>query len=246
MQGAFPDRPTTAFLLPGVYGDEPQIGAFRRRMAGWLDLDLVDLPHLGTPGPVLSSMALTAERTGDEIARRQPAGAIALFGYSFGASLALAVANRLESEGRRIAFLGILDGPFMEDARRGGHAAMPWPSTVRARIRTGVIDHLGAYPVAREAMLAAAAPALAGPGRRDMLERAIIKNLRAKAITGWDPPSCAAPGLHVHTGVYGPANAPRWRQLCPNLRQVLVPGDHETLLTGASLARIAALIEEAR
>lgn len=244
MHGMAPAGPAKAFLLPGVYGDEPQIACFRRRMSARLSLDLVDLPHLGASGPVLSSMALTAERVGDEILRRQPTGALRILGYSFGASLALAVAARLEGQGRPIAFLGILDGPFMEDARPGGHAAMPRPTSARAMIRTSVIDRVGSHAVGRDAMLAAASPALVGAQRNDMLQRAIIKNLRAKAIMNWDPPACAAPGLHVHTGVYDPANAPRWKRLCPNLHQVLVEGDHENLLTGASLDRIGALLDE--
>lgn len=244
IDGTVSSGPGRAFLIPGIYGDEPQIGEFRRRVSERVSLDLVDMPSLGASGAVLSSMAATAGGVAEEIRRRQPAGTLSIVGYSFGASVALEVAALLERQGRSIGFLGILDGPFDADALPGGHAAMPRPTTVKAMIRTAVIDRAGANTVAREVMLAAASPKLVGTVRHDMLQRAVLKNLRSKALLGWHPPSCRAPGLHVHTGVYSPTNAALWHRLCPNLRQVEIAGSHDDLLTGEALDAIAHLFEE--
>ena len=101
-----------AFFVPSVFGVESHLLDLCDRLAAHMRLDFVSLPDAGTKGGVLTDMRATARGVVDEILRRQPEGQISLVGYSFGASVALEVATQLEAASRRIAFLGILDGPF--------------------------------------------------------------------------------------------------------------------------------------
>ena len=75
-----------------------------------------DLPAIGLQSRMLvgattefGSFDRMADAYAAAIARRQPSGDLHLFGFSFGSWLAHAIASRLESSGRTVAWLGLVD-----------------------------------------------------------------------------------------------------------------------------------------
>lgn len=230
---------TEAFVLPGSFGDEPQLVDLRRAVQGDVTLDLVEIPDLSAANAVLTDMAATGRFVADEITRRKPAGPLSIVGYSFGASLSLEVAAQLQARGRRIAFLGILDGPFGFDPLPGTEGGERRIKDFKSFVRTAVVEWAGAIEPARQLAMATASE-VAGEQKETALRRALTTHLRNKALRRWAPPPCRAPGLHVFTGLYGTANVRHWAELCPNLEQVEVQTAHEDLLKGSAFARVAA------
>ena len=105
-------RPVTVFLLPGLFGDEPQLRDLRERFAGSVGFELLDLPDVEAPPSLLSDLPALAGRAVAEMLRRQPGGPISVAGFSFGASVALEAATQLVRSGRTVRELWILDGAF--------------------------------------------------------------------------------------------------------------------------------------
>ena len=229
-----------AFLLPGIFGDEPQLVDLRQRLNGTVNLELVEIPNGRAQGCVLTDMVATGHVLADEIVRRRPYGDISLVGYSFGASAALEVAAQLVRRRRSVAFLGILDGPFGTDELSGRHAELQ-AVTVKRMFRKVVVNMAGSVDETRRAVLTMSSPVVIGSERSNAVRRAVLTHLRNKALRGWTPPRCEAHGLHVFTGNYGRFNHARWADLCPGLKQVHVDADHERLLENALEAVATAL-----
>ncbi len=230
-----------AYILPGVFGDQDELAELRQRLRGRLDFELVALPGDGAPGPVLANMVETASAVADEIERRSPAGAIALAGYSFGASAALATAGQLISRGRKISWLGILDGPFKVGELSGRYAELRRATGIKAAAGRAAVDVAGAADGTRRLVLSAS-PALLGAERSQLVRRALLTHLRNKALEKWLPPSCDADGVHISTGSYGQLNRARWAELCPNLWQVDVATGHEDLLKGKAFENVVSAL----
>jgi thioesterase domain-containing protein len=231
-----------AYLLPGVFGDQGELAELRRRLQGRLDLELVELPSAGSPGGLLADMVETASAIADEIQRRNSTGAIALAGYSFGASAALATAAQLIRRGARISWLGILDGPFRVDELSGRYAELRRATGLKAAARRAAVDLAGSADGTRRMVLSAASPALLGAERSQLFRRALLTHLRNKALEKWLPPSCLARGVHISTGSYGQLNRARWAELCPNLWQVESATEHEALLKGESFEKVVNIL----
>ena len=228
-----------AFVLPGSFGDEPQLAELRRALRDDVALHLVEIPGLSAANSVLADMVATARFVVDEIIRRRPVGAVSIVGYSFGASLALEAAAQLQARGRQIAFLGILDGPFGSDPLPGTEGGDRRQGYFKSLVRTAVVEYVGAIEPARQIAMATASKVKGGQ-QEAALGRAVTTHLRNKALRRWTPTSCDAPGLHVYTGVYGASNVRRWADLCPGLRQVEVLAAHEDLLKGTAFTRVLA------
>ena len=184
--------------------------------------------------------AVVASATGrvlvDEIARRQPAGAVSLVGYSFGASMALEVAAQLAEAGRTVGFLAALDGPFDPPTARskgGGGSLLAAP---RRLLKSVAVDAAESMNVVRRLVAGPDAPEPGATDRAEPMRRAMLWHLRNKALKTWVPRGCDAPGLHVSTGDYEPGNRLRWAALCPNLRTLHVSAPHEDLLKGEALS----------
>lgn len=223
-----------AFLIPSVFGDEPQLQDLRRRLHGWVDFDVLALPDAGARGALLTDMAATGRFLVDEISRRRPVGSIALIGYSFGASMALEVAAQLTEAGRRVTFLGALDGPFQPPGF-AGHSADDFCAAPRRLVKSIVVDAAVSMDTVRRLAIGAAPTGSFVGGRAEPMRRALLWHLRNKALKAWVPRGCNAPGIHVSTGTYGPTNLARWAALCPNLRFLEVHASHEHLLKGTAL-----------
>ena len=232
-----------AFMVPPVFGDEPQLQDLRHRLGGLMDFDVLSLPDAHASGRLLTDMAATGRTLVEVIRQRQPGGPVALLGLSFGASMALEVATQLERAGREIAFLGILDGP-LEPPEAARSTPMPL-AMPRKLLKTVVVDATESMDAVRRLMLNAVTPKGEDAARAEPMRRAMLWHLRNKALKTWRPERCRARGLHVWTGAYGRRNRDRWAELCPNLDTVQVEAVHEHLLKGAALDAVTAALTAA-
>ncbi len=217
-----------AFLIPGVFGDEPRLRHLRDVVRGTIDLDLLHLPTTDAPNRILADMAETARGLVTQIDASRRSGPVAIVGYSFGASMALEVACQLTRSGRTVSFLGILDGPFeppvLVEQRRG-------MGTIPCKLlKAAAVEVTECMDTTRRSLLPSPVHDATHDDRMEPMRRALLWHLRSKALLRWTPETCAAPGVHVHTGSYGPDNRRRWAGLCPRLAQVEVGVDHEHLL----------------
>ena len=239
------EKALDAFLIPSVFGDEPQIQNLRNRLQDVVCLDALALPDAGARGTLLTDMAATGRTIVDEILRRRPAGTVSLVGYSFGASMALEVAAQLTDAGRRVAFLAVLDGPFEPPAVAPRSTDGSFLAAPRHLLKSVTVDVVESMDTVRRLVAKVAPPETSKGDRAEPMRRAMLWHLRNKALKGWMPRGCDAPGLHILTGDYGLANRARWAALCPNLRQIDVPAAHEDLLKGAALDAVSSLLKAA-
>ena len=232
-----------AFLLPAILGDEPQLADFRGKLDGRIQFELLALPDDGAPAALLSSMQQTARVIADEIVRRQPAGAIALMGFSFGASLALEVAAQLTAGQRTVSFLGILDGAFRTNELKRSKAEL-LRLCLSVDGAMGLARHGFERLKNRQRLLMASWSKSTNTAQTPAVRDAILMDLRCNALNEWQPPSCPAPGIAVCSGALGVANRHRWRSLCPNLDVLTLESRHEDLLKGRSLQLIVDALAE--
>lgn len=244
------------FLVPGVFGDEPILAAFRASFGAALRFETLALPDLSDPAATLSDLPATGRFLADEIGRRRPSGVIRIAGYSFGASGAYEAAVALAAAGRTVAFVGLLDpwhptertatataGIAVQVGRRAAH--------LRSLFRRGdeslaaylhwslfaLLVHGGAPDAARRFLRA-----LGGAtGARATLRarRYLLHRLRREALGQWRPRPLQAPVLlalsqfSVNRGA-----SERWAALCPALEIVRLPGGHRDLFAPAAAARL--------
>ena len=232
-----------AFLLPALLGDEAQLVDLRHHLQGRIDFDLIGLPDADAPAALLSSMNMTARFVVDEIVRRQPQGAIALVGFSFGASLALEVAAQLTRKPRSVCFLGVLDGAFRTDELQRSPTEL-LRLCVSAKGIASLALHLFKRLDNRRRLITAARAGLKKPGHSPALREALLIDCRCKALNSWQPPSCFAHGVLIFSGTLGAENRDRWVSLCPNLSVLTVEATHGDLLKGHSLERIVQTLRE--
>ena len=229
-----------AFMVPPVFGDEPQLQDLRWRLRDLMHFEVLSLPDAHASGRLLTDMVATGRTLVDVILARQPTGPIALMGLSFGASMALEVAAQLERAGREIGFLCILDGPFAppETAR-----STPAPlARSRKLVKSVVVDAAESMDAVRRLVLNAVTPGDSEAARAEPMRKAMLWHLRNKALKHWQPQGCRAPGLHVSTDSYGLANRTRWAELCPNLDVAYVDAVHEHLLKDQALDEVVAAL----
>jgi thioesterase domain-containing protein len=102
---------TTVFVLPGLGGDERELAALRNGCSPALNCIPVQFPDWTE----LYTRAMTLDQLVDhcraQIDRLAPTGGLRLAGYSFGGTMAYAVAEALTASGRRVDRLGLLDSP---------------------------------------------------------------------------------------------------------------------------------------
>lgn len=231
-----------SFLLPAILGDEPQLAAFRQRLEGRIEFELLELPGLKAPADLLSSMSETARLVVDDIVRRQPTGAIAVIGFSFGASLALEVAAQLARVERAVSFLGVLDGAFSTSELKRSKTEL-----LRLCLSARGIASLGRHFVRRLSNRARILLATRGGAAARLpstaVEEALLIDYRCKALNSWEPPPCLVPGLLIFSGSLGPRNRSRWESLCPNLAVLDVAAKHGDFLKGRSLDLIVQALD---
>jgi len=168
-------------LVPGMLGDDPTFGDFRRSLVG-VRTALVELPDLSCPSRVLRDIGETAAEVAKEIERQQPEGAILLGGCSFGGVVAYAVAQRLAAGGREIALLALLDPYVVHQAKSRDTLARRFKrakSVLKSVLATPVVD----WDAARRWLLDAFARLW--PRQLLQMRSQIMKNLRLRAMKRW-------------------------------------------------------------
>jgi thioesterase domain-containing protein/acyl carrier protein len=222
----------TVFLLPGLFGDEPRLAAFRRAFGARLRFEVVEHHDVTAPRALLCDLVAAGVRAACEIDDRQPAGPIFLAGYSFGGCVAYEAAAQLEAAGRSVAFLGILDTAL-------DRSTQPSPHRLRRRLLTGA----GRVDAWRGLLLAVVARLL--PARSIAARRRLLAHFRAQALDCWKPTPRRKPALLVASAECAAAIVAPWSRLCPGLRVLRVPGSHVSIFEPAGLDRLVPAFEAA-
>jgi thioesterase domain-containing protein/acyl carrier protein len=254
------DKPLL-FFMTGISGHALHMVQSWQAVVEEMQLTLVDAPGLNRPRVLLADLPATAAEVAAEIARRQPGGDIRLMGYSYGAALAYEVAGQFQAQGRRVAFLGLVDllpvrGLFLRlvhalfsPAALGRKLAGRLPRLDRARedpatqtlliqaaIRfdsRGLASRLARSKAEREGLDTAAA---------DRLE---IHHWRGKALRRWRPAPIDVPALLIASDDGVLAGSPHfWRSRIAGLRVARVAGSHHNLTAGPVDASAAQLLRE--
>jgi thioesterase domain-containing protein/acyl carrier protein len=254
------DKPVL-FFMPGINGHALQMVQAWQAVVEEIQLMPMDAPGLDRPRVLLTDLPATAAEVAADIARRQPEGDIRLMGYSFGAALAYEVAGQFRAQGRRVAFLCLVDllpvrGLFMRLVHalfspaalgrklawrlpRLGHARED-PATqtllIQAAIRfdsRGLASRLARAKAEREGLDA---------GVADRLE---IHHWRGEALRHWRPAPIDVPALLIASDDGVLAGSPQfWQNKIPGLRVARVAGSHDTLTTGPVDASVAQALRE--
>ncbi len=231
--GLEPDGVALMFLLPGLYGDEPKLMHLRERLADRIRFVTLKIPDIEAPQSLLSSVAAIGRIVADEIIRRQPNGPISIAGYSFGASVALEVATQLTRANRTIGYLCIFDGAFkLDDMRRPFWSTVSTAMTLRGSVRIvkRIVQKINDRRYLRRARRSPDT-LFTSPSVR----LAYIAYFRFLALDSWEPHGCLARGILILTRSLGPANRPKWLELCPNLTLLPLRSSHDDLFEGESL-----------
>ena len=228
---------TWVFLLPGVYGDEPQLNDFRVLLAGRLEFHTIDLPDLKAPLSVLSSIPETARVVVEDILHVQRDGIIYIVGFSFGASLAVEVVAQLEHAGRDIAYLGLIDAPLKAKNMRRRLSLSP--TGVFAILRR-LLQKLNE----RRHLRNATHNLMAQAEMSDPQRRSLLLDLRCTALNQWNPPGCDTVGLLFLSDLLYKRTNNQWAKLCPNCKQIRISCDHEHIIQGESSYRVAAALAD--
>jgi thioesterase domain-containing protein/acyl carrier protein len=254
------DKPLL-FFMTGMGGHVLDMVRSWQSVVEEMQLTLVDAPGLDRPHAVLADLSATAAEVAAEIARRQTEGDIRLMGYSYGAALAYEAARQLQVQGRRVAFLGLIDllpvrGIFL----RLMHALCS-PAAVGRKLR-GRLPRLDRkrQDRATQTLLIQAAIRFDAHGLASRLTRAKaeregrdpaaadrlkIHGLRAQALRRWRPSPIEVPSLLIASDDGVLAGSPHfWRRRIPGLRVVRVPGQHHRLAADPINAHAVQLLRE--
>ena len=247
------DRPTEVlFLIPGLEGETSELGPLVAAFSGPLSVVAVLQPALDGAGSSAPSVPELASRMLAAVRSRQPAGPYRLGGYSFGALLALEMAQQLRSAGEMVEDLFLIEAVYDERY---------WPRAIwrRAIIRRAV----------RQLVRIAGLPPREGYAElRHRSLRLVQRVIRRRSDTAADPlQSGETPyGIRAYAAVSGyrprhyPGSitlilatsdrhsgcdpAPLWAGLAEHIEVDRIDGDHLTVLHDPENAStIAGLIE---
>ena len=242
-----PGNRTQVFLLPGLFGDEPNLADFRRAFAVDVAFHLLELPGLEVETSILTDLAASGNWVAQQIDAVQPYGPIRLAGFSFGGALAYETAHALQARGREIAFLGLLDafpgGEMISDnyqrvvrEKRGEKRELTrllpqrgesFQSLMR-RYLFSSDKRLGPLELLRRTTVAEAVDL--DLDARLARRREVIGFCRSQAMRHYKPsPLDAAALLVVSDDGRGKDTPSRWSTLIPRLQTVHVPGSHSEL-----------------
>jgi thioesterase domain-containing protein/acyl carrier protein len=253
-----PDDRPSLFFMTGLGGHQfHMVDAWQARLPQ-VACVLIDAPGLDQPREILTDLQATAVRVADDIARRQPSGAIRLAGYSFGGALGYEVSRLLIARGRAIAFLGLIDvyppdgllGRIVKALRAprylAGKLLNRVPRFRRAERRRQDASWLMDAAMRMDAMNLASRLARSGPSATDTAtaDRLALHHLRLKALRCWRPDPLEVPALLVATDdgiVHGASEF--WCKLIPGIEIVTIAGKHRNLAAGPSAENLVKAFE---
>lgn len=233
VEAAGNDAPTV-FLFPGMLGDEPRLGRFRRSFAGRVQFELVEHPQVTQPRAVLCDIAATARIAAARIDERQPGGPLRLAGYSYGGSVAFEAARQLQASGREIAFLGIIDTALDAEAR-----------PFLERPRRMVLRLLGRSDAGRRSLFHLLARLNLNPWWTVAARTRLLSNYRHGSVARWRPSPVSVPSLLVASDQFGEVITDRWLRLCPGIRVLRIASEHLTLFDREALGVLTPAFEAA-
>jgi pimeloyl-ACP methyl ester carboxylesterase len=137
-----PIEQPAVFIFPGLGGDVRELAALRRGCASSLQCIAVQFPYWTD-----HARALTLDQVVDycvvQIESSAPTGNLRLAGYSFGGTIAYAVAEALTAAGRRVERLGLVDAPS------SSHVSTSSPKARWRRWATAIRDRQLSQEIAR-------------------------------------------------------------------------------------------------
>ncbi len=225
------------FLLPGQYGDEPSLAAFRLGFAGRLRFEVIPSPGLDTPAAVLGNLAAIGRQAAAAIDALQPSGPLLLAGYSFGGSVAVEAAAALVAAGRNVALVAVLDAAF---------GSMPRGSTLRRQLRLGVGKaalRIVSFDGARRLGLTVAD--WLTPRRALTIRRLVLRRFRTEARLRWQPLPAQTRAFVAISDEFAPHTADRWPQLFADCEMLRLPTTHHGLIRGDAVAPLSVAFERA-
>lgn len=183
--------------------------------------------HQGEDGQAMAHRTFPsiAAHYAKELQEACPKGPLVICGYSYGGVIALELAHRLKEAGREVPLLVVLDSRS--------------PSTFRKVTAKSVLLRL------RDVMDRAKCARWFAKGMPlpDDLRNFYIMDIYGAAMRDHLPKPWAGPALLVRST--GRSARPHgWDDILTNLRTVVVPGDHKSIITAAGLAPIVKAITE--
>ena len=245
-------------VLPGASGHAPDCASF---CADPSDRDRVVALRY-PPWQTYVDAGLTGEALVDalaaEIMHRVPRMPVALVGVSIGGHFAYATALRLESLGRTVAGLGIIDAGTITAARSAHWKArlVSHAADLLRRGRPGALAlharHLawrGLFRLAGDGLPALARDHAAPLHRIGMIDSALAEELSMRLLirmtATWmrslddHATRLRAPTVLLRTRVTASGDS-LWRRRCPDLRIIDIPGNHETLFEAENAVALRA------
>ena len=223
--------PINVFLIPGIFGDEPRLAAFRRSFEGRLAFQLIDPNDLAMSAALLADLPASGRFVAAAIDKVQADGELLLAGYSLGGIIALEASRHLVAQGRKVALLVILDSAL---------EAQP-PEPLRAD--RWLLRRLGSRDALRPWLLAAIRRLR--PGKVLPARRQLLHHLRSKAMLRWQPAPVAAPVLLVASDDASAAMVDAWRDLGSEVEVVRMAATHHTLFDAPVLGLLTPAFERA-
>ena len=209
----------------------------RRHLAHRLSFDIIDLPDVGSPVAILSSLSTTADLVVGEITRLQTAGPISIVGFSFGGSLAVEVATQLQRSHRDIAYLGLIDAPLKIRNLQQTLSITPRRSIkIAKRALQKLKERLDLRNAQRNVEK--------GLELNVQQRRSYLLHLREIAVDEWEPQQCLARGMIILSNLMYERTHETWSTLCPNCKLIRTPSDHEHIIKGESLDRVASALAD--
>jgi thioesterase domain-containing protein len=246
---------TPMFLIPAIWGDEPQSASFRRFMSDIISFSTLELPDLDANCKTLADIKGTGAFVASEIARRQPSGDIRLAGFSYGAYVAYEASVKLISSGRNVAFLCLLDPlpsfgvrqitPRAAFSKVQNDFASPERSFLDYvdRLTFYILFALNAFELARLHLLYVKKRS----NLRDFVRnrKRLLTRLRGPSLSNWTSSSTSVRTL-LATSEDGVrlGSATFWPQLCSDLNIVNLGGSHGDIFNEGALVVLKQAITE--
>jgi thioesterase domain-containing protein len=182
----------------------------------------------------------------DRIRAYQPAAAVTVAGWSFGAAVAYEIGRHAHGAGTPVAGLFLLDPPAPHADRPSAdvlaeHLHTLWPTRTRQALADALYATADLLPQARATALPSVLGVPDGP-----VDRLLSLLVNHATLTGWEPAE-PLPGVQLilpADATEPAASAAAWRARWPDERAItVVPGDHLTMLTTAGgVEQVAAAI----